>query len=84
MFRNRTGKKVYGVKLDYEQSREGYVRREYTATRGNTHYQVPPARVKESIASSSKIVAVPEEAQNVQFHTGSLPQQYRDALQDVR
>jgi hypothetical protein len=83
-FANRTGKKIYGVKIDYEQSREGYMRKEYTATRGDTQYQVPPVRVKASTSSFSKIVAVPEDAQDVQFRMGSLPREYRDALQDVR
>jgi hypothetical protein len=83
-FENRTGKKVYGVKIDYEQSREGYTRKEYMATRGDTHYQVPPLRVKGGTSSFSKIVTVPDDAQHVQFHAESLPQKYRDALQDVR
>jgi hypothetical protein len=83
-FENRTGKKVYGVKIDYEQSREGYTRKAYTATRGGTPYHVPSMRVKGSTSSFSKMVTVPEDAQNVQFHAGSLPQKYRDALQDVR
>ena len=83
-FTNRTGRDIYGVKIDYEQSRSGYVRKAYSATRGNTHYQVPPIRVKGSTSSFSKVVAVPEDAQNVQFHAGGLPQKYREALQDVR
>jgi hypothetical protein len=83
-FTNRTGKDIYGVKIDYEQSRSGYVRKAYSATRGNTHYQVPPMRVKGGTSSFSKVVAVPADAQNVQFHAGGLPQKYREALQDVR
>jgi nitrite reductase/ring-hydroxylating ferredoxin subunit len=83
-FEKRTGKKVYGVKIDYEQSRHGYTRQEYFARRGNTRYRVAPTQVKGSKARFSKIVEVPEAAQNVQFHTRQLPQQYRQALQDVR
>jgi hypothetical protein len=83
-FAKRTGKTVHGVKIDYEQSREGYTRQEYTATRGHTQYHVPPTHIGESTASFSKIVEVPEEAHNVQFHTGQLPEKYQDALQDVR
>jgi hypothetical protein len=83
-FEKRTGKKVHGVKLDYEQRRKGYTRQGYTATRGRTRYQVPPTHIGGSTSSFSKIVEVPEDAQNVQFHAGKLPEKYRDALQDVR
>jgi hypothetical protein len=83
-FTNRTGKDIHGVKIDYEQSRSGYVRKAYSATRGDTRYQVSPIRVKGSTSSFSKVVAVPADAQNVQFHEGGLPQKYREALQDVR
>jgi hypothetical protein len=83
-FANRTGKDLYGVKIEYEQSRSGYMRKAYTATRGATHYQVPPIRVKGSTSNFSKVVAVPADAQNVQFHVEGLPQKYREALQNVR
>jgi hypothetical protein len=83
-FEKRTGKKVHGVKIDYEQSRAGYTRKGYTATRGGAQYQVPPARVEGGKSSFSQIVEVPEAAQNVQFHAGNLPAKYREALQDVR
>lgn len=83
-FAKRTGKQVYGVKIEYEQSRAGYTRQGYTATRGDTRDPVPPTQVRKSAARFSPIVEAPEEAQNVQFHVGELPQQYRDALQDVR
>src|SRR5262245_18822598 len=76
-FAKRTGRQTYGVKINYEQSRAGYTRQGYTATRGTTRYQVPPTRVEGSVASFSKIVEVPAEANNVQFHTGKLPEQYR-------
>ena len=83
-FEKRTGKEVHGVKIDYEQSRAGYARQGYTTTRGDTRYRVLPTQVRESRARFSKIVEVPDAAQNVQFHTGGLPQQYRHTLQDVR
>src|SRR5262245_26720242 len=44
-FANRAGRKVHGVKIDYEQSRAGYSRRPYAARRGSTQYKVSPARV---------------------------------------
>jgi hypothetical protein len=83
-FAKRTGKKVHGVKIEYEQSRAGYTRQGYTATRGDTRYHVPPTQVRKSAARFAQIVEVPEEAQNVQFQVEELPQKYRDALQDVR
>jgi len=83
-FEKRTGKHVHGVKINYEQSREGYTRQGYTATRGDTRYHVPPTQVGKGTAHFSKVVEVPEEAQNVHFHEGELPQKYREALQDVR
>src|SRR5205807_4634950 len=33
-FTNRAGRKVHGVKIDYEQSRAGYTRKPYSAVRG--------------------------------------------------
>ncbi len=83
-FAKRTGKQVHGVKIEYEQSRAGYTRQGYTATRGATRYQVLPTQVRKSAGRFSQIVEVPEAAHNVQFHAGELPQKYRDALQDVR
>jgi hypothetical protein len=83
-FKKRTGKEVYGVKVDYEQSREGYERKGYAATRGDTHYKVAPVKVGKGKSSFSQIVEVPEDAQNVKFYTGNLPKKYQDALQNVR
>jgi hypothetical protein len=83
-FEKRTGKEVHGVKIGYEQSRAGYTRQGYMATRGDARYRVSPTQVRESRMRFSKIVEVPDTAQNVQFHIGGLPQQYRHTLQDVR
>ena len=47
-FAKRTGKHVHGVKIEYEQSRAGYTRQGYTATRGATRYHVPPTQVRKS------------------------------------
>ncbi len=83
-YRKRTGKEVRGVKIDYDQSRAGYERKGYTASRGGTRYQVSPAKVGGGMAHFSKIVEVPEDARNVKFHEGKLPEKYQEALQDVR
>src|SRR5919197_4946116 len=39
----RTGRKVHGVAIEYEQSRKGYQRRGFTAQRGQTKYSIKPA-----------------------------------------
>jgi len=83
-FKKRTGRDVYGVKITYEQTRGGYSRRGYTASRGGHEYMVAPSKVGETKMTFSQIVEVPEDAQNVAFHTGKLPQKYQEALQDVR
>jgi hypothetical protein len=83
-FAKRTGRHVHGVKIAYEQSRTAYARKGYTATRGSTKYHVAPTQVHGGTMQFSKIVEVPKEAHNVQFHVGELPERYRDALQDVR
>jgi len=83
-FTKRTGKGVHGVKLEYEQTRSGYQRKGYTATRGGTTYKVPPTKVQSTAQTFSQIVEVPETARNVQFHRRELPEQYRAALQNVR
>ena len=83
-FRKRGGKKVHGVKIDYEQSRSRYQRRGYTAHRGGTTYHVRPSRVEGGTTHFSKVVEVPAAARNIAFHKDALPQQYQHALQDVR
>src|SRR5262245_12142665 len=55
-FKKRTGKEVYGVKIDYEQSREGYSRKGYTAHRGDTEYRVAPTKVSRGKSGFSQIV----------------------------
>ncbi len=83
-FEKRTGKQVYGIKIAYEQTRNAYARRGYTARRGSTQYEVAPAKVGKSTSKFTQIVEVPEDAQNVAFHTDRLPEKYQAALQDVR
>src|SRR5207244_2801763 len=58
-FEKRTGKKVRGVKIDFEQTRSGYDRRAYTARRGGTSYQVGPTHIKGGTTHFSKVVEVP-------------------------
>src|SRR5579859_1436384 len=83
-FKKRSGKDVYGVKIDYEQSREAYTRKGYKANRGDTKYEVSAAKVVGGKSHFSKIVEVPQEAEHIAFHSDNLPEKYQDALQAVR
>ena len=83
-FANRAGRRVHGVKIDYEQTRAGYSRKPYAAQRGSTHYQVSPASVTRGRSQFSKIVEVPADARNIHFYTGKLPAKYQSARQRVR
>ena len=82
----RSGRPVYGVTIEYRQSRSSYRRKEYTAKRGKTAYKVDPTSVKASSQKFRKVVEVPRAAQNVHFYReqNKLPEKYRQALQDVR
>lgn len=83
-FERQSGRTVHGVKVEYEQSREGYERSGYTAHRDGTEYEVSPTRVSGSRSRFTKIVEVPEDAENVKFRGTDLPKKYQSALQDVR
>ena len=82
----KSGRDVHGIKIEYEQSRQGYRRQGYEAERGGTPYEVTPANVPATSQRFAQVVEVPEAARNVHFYTeaASLPERYRDALQDVR
>jgi hypothetical protein len=84
--KKRSGREVRGVRVEYEQSRKGYRRKQYTAERGETAYGVAPASVGATSQRFVQVVEVPEDARNVHFYTGpgKLPAKYRHALQDVR
>jgi hypothetical protein len=84
--KKRTGRKVSGVAIEYEQTREGYRRSGYTAERDGTTYKVKPTAVEGSSQQFRKVVEIPEDAQNVRFYTKpeKLPKKYQSALQDVR
>lgn len=83
-FEKRSGRSVYGVRIDYERRREGYRRRGYRAERNGTTYQVPPTTVEASSAKFSKVIEIPEDAENIAFRGTTLPQDYQSALQDVK
>ena len=83
-FAKRTGRKVHGVKIDYEQSRSPAEREAYRIRRGNVVYKVLPLKVAGATTHFSQIVEVPQAARNVKFYTGKLPQKYQTALQAVR
>ena len=82
----RSGRKVSGAQIDYEQTRTGYHRREYTANRNSTAYNVKPATVTGSSQHFTKVVELPEDAENVHFYTNTkkLPKKYQSALQNIQ
>lgn len=85
-FTKESGKKVFGVQIEYRQGRESYERSGYSAERSDTgtQYEVPPTKVEGSASNFTKIVELPDDAQNVHFHEQQLPEKYQAALQDVR
>ena len=85
-FRKRTGREVYGIRVEYEQSRQGYRRQGFAARRGNTGYAVAPASVGPTAQRFVQVVELPQRAQNPHFYPGhaALPAKYRDALQRIR
>ena len=84
--KKRSGRKVHGVEIEYEQTRKGYHRRGYTAERDGTTYKVKPTTVESSSQEFRKVVEIPKDAQNVHFYKKpeKLPKKYQGALQDVR
>jgi hypothetical protein len=84
--KKRTGRTVHGVEIEYEQSRAGYNRKEFTAKRDGTTYKAKPARVAGSSQEFRKVIEIPEAAQNIHFYAKpeKLPKKYQSALQDVR
>lgn len=83
-FEKKSGKKVFGVKIEYEQTREGYERSGYTAERDGTTYEVEPTNVPESKSQFTQIVELPEDAENVNLREDELPERYASALQSIR
>jgi len=84
--RKKSGREVYGVRIEYQQSRKAYRREAFTAKRGKTVYKVSPASVPRTSQPFVQVVEVPEDARNVHFYTDEdqLPKKYQNALQDVR
>jgi hypothetical protein len=84
--KKKSGREVYGVQINYEQSRKSYYRKGYTAQRGKTTYETSPASVGATSQTFAQIIEVPKGAGNVRFYTnlGELPATYRHALQRVR
>jgi hypothetical protein len=85
-FRKRSGREVHGVRIEYEQSRRPYQRGAYTATRGQTEYEVPATGVAATIQRFAQVVELPREARNIRFHAVAkdLPEPYRHARQRIR
>jgi hypothetical protein len=80
----KSGKKVHGVRIDYEQHRKAFRRRPYTAHRGDTTYEVSSTEVPANVRHLTKVVEVPKRAKHVAFRGKHLPKKYQSALQAVK
>ena len=82
----RTGREVHGVRIEYEQNRQGYRRKAYGAHRGRTDYTVGLASVGSTAQRFVQVVEVPQRARNVHFYPqhAEVPAKYREALQRIR
>jgi hypothetical protein len=82
----KSGRKVHGVRIEYEQNRKRHQRRGFSAHRDSTTYTVAPASVPAASQKFAQVVELPEEARNVHFYPNSarMPEKYRHALQRVR
>ena len=74
------------MRIEYEQNRQRYRRRSYSARRGAARYAVPPASVAPATQRFVQVVEVPERARNLHFYPAirDLPPRYRSALQRIR
>jgi len=72
-FAKRTGRRVHGVRIEYEQQRAAYRRK-------------AGARVAPATQLFAQVVEVPERAKEIHFYRahGDLPPRYRHALQRIR
>jgi hypothetical protein len=76
-FEKRSGRRVHGVRIDYERDRKGFRRR----TPGTDS---PGSRVAPGRQHFTQVVELPERARNVRFRGTALGKDYKEALQDVR
>jgi len=85
-FRNKLGRDVYGVRIEYEQRRRSYHRKGYVAHRGGTEYPAEAASVATTGQRFAQGVEIPAAARNVHFYSSDveLPAKYQHALQRVR
>jgi hypothetical protein len=84
--RNKLGREVHGVRIEYEQTRKRYRRKRYAAQRGETKYSAGAATVPATTQRFAQVVEIPTLARNVHFYSdhGELPARYQAALQRVR
>jgi len=85
-FQKKSGRKVHGMRIEYEQSRSRYHRKGYEAERGGTAYHVGEANVGGTSQRFAQVVEVPEDARHIHFYgsNAELPEKYRQSLQDIR
>src|SRR5215469_12088031 len=72
-FTRKSGRIAHGVRIRYEQIRNGYRRKGFQASRGDTTFDIEPASVKPTAQQFAQVVEIPERARNVRFHMRGLP-----------
>lgn len=84
--RNKLGREVHGVRIEYEQTRKRYRRKGYAARRGETKYFAGEATVAATTQRFAQVVEIPTVARNVHFYPdhAELPARYQEALQRIR
>ncbi|MBS1911254.1 MAG: hypothetical protein JST22_04655 [Bacteroidetes bacterium] len=84
--RKKSGREVYGVTIEYRQSRSAHHRHGYVAKRDHAAYRTAPASVKSATQHFRQVVEIPEHARNVHFYRSAnrMPARYRHALQHIR
>jgi hypothetical protein len=84
--RNKLGREVHGVRIEYEQSRRGYRRQGYAEQRSATEYSTAAATVAKTTQKFAQVVEVPAAAKHVHFYSdyAELPAKYQEALKRVR
>lgn len=84
--RKKSGREVFGARIQYEQTRAKHHREGFQAERGATAYTVAPSAVPSTSQTFTQVVELPDKARDAQFYTdeASVPERYRQALQHVR
>ncbi len=84
--KKRSGRRVFGVRIEYTQTRSGYRRAGFMARRGSAAHETASAHVDPTTQRFTRVIGLSARAQNIQFYERrrDLPERYAHALQAVR